>query len=57
MKCIGAIQGIIIFLVLWIMASVVISNDNKILRDNIVKGGGFLVLGWWFVGNFTRCDR
>ena len=57
MKCIGAFQGILIFIVLWIMASVIIDDKNKTLQDNIVKGGGFLVLGWWFAGNFIRCER
>lgn len=56
MKCIGAIQGLFIWIILCIIAMVALPDSAGVIKTNASWILAIVIGAWWASGYVRRCD-
>lgn len=56
MKCIWAIQGFFIWVILCLAVALFTPDSLSVVSDNFWWIAGFGFTAWWLAGYFVKCD-
>jgi hypothetical protein len=57
MKCIGAAQGLFVWIIIGLIVWLFVPESMKSVHNNVGWVSGLAIFGWWIAGYVVHCTK